>query len=264
MAIFILLCSFFLFSSVNGCDRCVHQSKAAYYSSPQSLSAGACGYGTMALGFNGGFIASGSSALHRGGIGCGGCFQIRCKNPRLCNSRGVKVILTDLVKNSNSTDFVLSSSAFLAMARPGMAQEMKKAITVDIEYKRIPCEYQKKNLSIRVEEKSQNPNYLAIKFLYQGGQTDIVAVDVAQVGSSSWRFMARDYGPVWSTSRPPAGPLQFRLVVTGGYDGKWIWADKEVLPAQWRPSLTYDMGVQIDDVAQEGCYPCDTREWKLM
>lgn len=45
---------------------------------------------------------------------------------------------------------------------------------------RIPCEHNK-NLSIRVEEKSQSPNYLAIKFLYQGGQTDIVAVDVAQV-----------------------------------------------------------------------------------
>jgi Expansin C-terminal domain len=34
---------------------------------------------------------------------------------------------------------------------------------------------------VRVEEKSKNPNYLAVKFLYQGGQTDIVAVDVGQV-----------------------------------------------------------------------------------
>jgi len=36
-------------------------------------------------------------------------------------------------------------------------------------------------LAVRVEESSKNPDYLAIKFLYQGGQTEIVAVDVAQV-----------------------------------------------------------------------------------
>lgn len=46
---------------------------------------------------------------------------------------------------------------------------------------RIPCEFGTKNLSVRVEEKSRIPNYLSVKFLYQGGQTDIVAVDVAQV-----------------------------------------------------------------------------------
>jgi len=47
---------------------------------------------------------------------------------------------------------------------------------------RIPCEYAKgRNLSIRVEEKSRRPSDLSIRFLYQGGQTDIVAVDVATV-----------------------------------------------------------------------------------
>jgi hypothetical protein len=46
---------------------------------------------------------------------------------------------------------------------------------------RVPCEYKHRNLSVRVEEKSRVPNKLAVRFLYQGGQTDIVAVDVAQV-----------------------------------------------------------------------------------
>jgi len=127
---------------------------------------------------------------------------------------------------------------------------------------RVPCEYKHRNLSVRVEEKSRAPAELTIRFLYQGGQTDIVAVDVAQVGSSNWKFMARDYGPAWSTSQAPPGPLQLRVVVTGGYDGKWVWADREVLPRRWRAGEVYDTGVQIADIAQEGCYPCDTHEWE--
>ncbi|RWW65926.1 hypothetical protein BHE74_00026741 [Ensete ventricosum] len=59
--------------------------------------------------------------------------------------------------------------------------------------------------------------------------------------------MSRDYGPVWSISRAPAGPLQLRVVVTGGYDGKWVWAPKPVLPAEWRTGSIYDTGVQITD-----------------
>lgn len=72
--------------------------------------------------------------------------------------------------------------------------------------------------------------------------------------------MSRNFGAVWDTSRVPAGALQFRFVVTAGYDGKWIWA-KSVLPATWKPGVIYDSGVQISDIAQEGCSPCDKGVW---
>lgn len=112
-------------------------------------------------------------------------------------------------------------------------------------------------MAVRVEESSKKPNYLAIKFLYQGGQTEIVVVDVAQVGSSNWMFMSRSYGAVWDTDRVPTGPLQFRFVVTAGYDGKWVWAQKPVLPADWKVGVIYDTGVKITDIAQDGCNPCE-------
>lgn len=137
---------------------------------------------------------------------------------------------------------------------------------------------------------SQKPHSLAIKVLYQGGQTEIVGMDVAQVkdkqttplkselfinlqsadtnhvdifqvDSSRWTYMTRNYGAIWDTSNVPSGPLQLRFVVTGGYDGKWVWA-KKVLPADWKVGETYDAGVQISDIAQEPCYPCDNENWK--
>lgn len=45
----------------------------------------------------------------------------------------------------------------------------------------MPCDFKNKNLAIRVEQSSKRPNYLAITLLYQGGQTEIVGIDVAQV-----------------------------------------------------------------------------------
>lgn len=253
---------FFLFSSATACDRCVHQTKVAYFSQASALSSGACGYGSLALGFNGGHLAGGVPSLYKDGAGCGACFQMRCKNPTLCSGKGTRVILTDLNHN-NQTDFVISSRAFMALANEGKGQDVLKLGVVDVEYKRVPCEYKNQNLAVRVEESSQKPYYLAVKVLYQGGQTEMVAMDVAQVGSSNWGYMSRNYGAVWDTNRVPEGALQFRFVVTSGYDGKWIWA-KNVLPADWKPGMIYDSGVQITDIAKEGCpeSECGDGSWK--
>ncbi|CAL5212466.1 unnamed protein product [Lathyrus oleraceus] len=256
------LCVFVLFlasSSATACDRCVHQSKASFFSKASTLSSGACGYGSLALDLSHGQLAAGASSFFSNGAGCGACFQVRCRDQAICTKEGTKVVLTDLNPN-NQTDFVLSSRAFTAMAQKGKSQQILKLVNVDIEYKRVPCEYKKQNLAVRVEESSKKPDYLAIKILYQGGQTEIVGVDVAQVGSSQWNYLSRKHGAVWDTSRVPQGALQFRFVVTSGYDGKWVWA-KKVLPADWKVGVIYNSDVQITEVAQEGCSPCNDETW---
>ncbi|KAK1427019.1 hypothetical protein QVD17_15701 [Tagetes erecta] len=258
--LFLLISTFTIANAANACDRCLHQTKVAFFSTPNSLSSGACGYGSLATTFYGTHLAAAVPSIYKSGSGCGACFQMRCKDSKVCSKEGTQVIVTDLNKN-NETDFVVSGRAFKAMANKGMANNLLKLGVVDVEYKRVPCDFKGKNLTVRVEESTKKPNYLALKFLYQGGQTEIVAVDIAKVGSSSWTYMTRNYGAVWDTSRAPTGPVQLRLLVTSGYDGKWIWA-KTVLPADWTVGGVYDSGVQIDDIAQEGCGECDEQDWK--
>ncbi|KAI3714191.1 hypothetical protein L1987_72786 [Smallanthus sonchifolius] len=256
MAIFI----FFLFTltitaSASTCDRCLHQTKAVLFTNASALSYGACGYGSSAPSFYNGHLAAAVPSIFKSGSGCGACFQVRCMDSKLCSKSGTQVIVTDL-NNNTQTELVLSSRALMAMANKGMEQKILKLGSADVEYKRESCDYKGKNLAVSVEESSNKLGYLAIKFLYQGGQTEIVAVDIARVGSTNWGFLSRKSGAIWETSRVPIGALQFRLVVTSGYDRKTIWA-KSVLPANWNAGVVYDSGVQIDDIAEEGCGRCD-------
>ena len=133
--LFLLLSSF-----ASACDRCSRTSKATYTSQPFS---GSCGYGPCALNFNGGLLAGGPASLSKHGAGCGTCFKVRCKEPGLCRREGTRVMLTEL--QGNKDDFVLNRDAYVAMANKGMSQNLLKLGVVDIDYKRVPCDFKYKH-----------------------------------------------------------------------------------------------------------------------
>ncbi|KNA14564.1 hypothetical protein SOVF_106480 [Spinacia oleracea] len=256
MTFIVLNFLFVLLSSASACDRCLHQSKATYTS---KISSGACGYESLAMGFNGGMLAGGLPSLFKQGAGCGACFKVRCKNAGLCRSEGTRVMLTEL-QGDNRADFVLNRNAYVAMAHKGMSQSLVNLGIVDIEYKRVPCDNKSKNLAIRVENYSSKPYYLAFTVLHQGGQTEIMGIDLAQVGSNNWASMKRNYGAVWDTNKVPSGPLKLRFLVKSGYSTKSILTQK-VFPADWKSGVVYDAGIQIVDIAQEECSVCHKSNW---
>ncbi|CAM0908648.1 unnamed protein product [Alopecurus aequalis] len=247
------------------CGWCPRSSTASLLPPDAGVLGGAaCGYGPRTVPSElaeGGFhIAAVSSGFFRRGQACGACYQLRCRGRTACAADGIKVVVVSDVSETaaNGTGgFLLTKGAFTALDNGGASQEA----TVDVDFRRIPCVYRDKNLAVKVEASDRSQGRLALRFLYQGGQTDIVAVGVAQDVNDSapspmtWRYMTRREGSpaLWRTSRAPAGPLQLRLVVTAGSGGKWLRSNGVVLPADWVPGAVYDTGLRVTDVAASTC-----------
>ncbi|XP_048543091.1 expansin-like A4 [Triticum urartu] len=257
------------------CDWCPRWSTASLLPPDATITGAACGYGGPAAAAelaDGSFhIAAVNTGFFRQGQACGACYQLRCRGRSACAKDGVKVVVVADVPETNSTGggerFMLTKDAFAALTTAGADGQP----AVDVDFRRIPCAYKSKNLAVRVEEtSSRDKGHLAVRFLYQGGQTDIVAVEVARAeipgatattqstaapSLTTWQYMTQREGSpgVWRTSRTPAGPLRLRLVVTAGSGGKWLRAEGVVLPAEWQAGAVYDTGLRVTDVAASTC-----------
>ncbi|XP_028762628.1 expansin-like B1 [Neltuma alba] len=217
-------------------------SRATYYSTPDGYgtSTGACGYGDYGRTVNYGMVA-GVSGLWRGGAGCGACYQVRCKDSKLCDYSGPMIVTTDFGAGDR-TDFIMSLNGFLKLGRDGKAsQELKNQGVVDVEYKRVPCTFDGSNVKIKIHESSKYPNYLAIAIIYVPGMNDVVAVEISDNDGKDWKAMRRTFGAVFDLQNTPKGPFKLRVKFSGSYD--WVESPKNVIPSYWKNGAIYDTGI---------------------
>ncbi|CAI0417761.1 unnamed protein product [Linum tenue] len=221
------------------------RSKAEYYRSPDCLgtSTGACGYGIHGSTINNALVA-GVSGLWNNGIGCGACYQVRCKADNLCKEEGITVVVTDNASGGD-TDFILSAHAFGSMAHPGKTAELFWKGVVDVEYRRTTCQFPGYNLIFKVVEQSNFPHYLAIAPMFHGGEKDIFGLEICPEGGEEWKSMNKAWGGVWDLPNPPSGALKVKVKVgTSNGEQKWVEANK-ALPSSWKPGAGYDSHVKL-------------------
>ncbi|XP_056160616.1 expansin-like B1 isoform X2 [Syzygium oleosum] len=235
---------FLMQTPANGatCNNCFVSSRASYYpnSSQQGTEIGACGFGSFGAMINGGDVSA-ASDLYRSGVGCGACYQVRCTSSKYCSDKGVTVVITDQ-GSGDRTDFILSQRAYSQMAQTADAASYLSALgVVDIEYRRYP----NKNITIKIDESSNNPHYLAFVIWYQQGNKDITAVQLCETQNFVCKLLDRNYGAVWTTTSPPSGPLSLRMLLSSD-DGDETWlVPVNNIHQDWKAGETYDTGVQI-------------------
>ncbi|PON64628.1 Major pollen allergen Lol pI [Parasponia andersonii] len=227
------------------CTSQFTDSRATYYGSRDCYGTptGACGFGEYGSTVNHGYV-SGVSRLYANGSGCGACYQVRCKNHQVCNSDGVNIVVTDYGEGDR-TDFILSSRAYSKLALPNTAKELFSFGVVEVEYRRISCQYSGYNVMYKVNEHSHNPHYLALLVMYVGGQNDVTAVEIWQEDCKEWRPMRRAYGAVWDMENPPIGAVTLRFQATSS-TGYTYWVQStNAIPENWEAGAAYESDVQL-------------------
>ncbi|KAL2236967.1 UNVERIFIED_CONTAM: Expansin-like B1 [Sesamum indicum] len=124
---------------------------------------------------------------------------------------------------------------------------ISSSVTVGGLFQRVPCSYPNKNITIKIDENSNYPHYLAFVIWYQEGSKDITAVQLCETKNYICKLLDRSYGAVWTTTSPPIGPLSVRMLFSDeNGEETWVVPVKDI-PDNWKPGETYDSGVQVTD-----------------
>ncbi|XXG75857.1 hypothetical protein AAC387_Pa08g0338 [Persea americana] len=226
---------------------------ATWYGSPNGYGSdgGACGYGNAIekAPFSS-LVSAGGPSLFKSGKGCGACYQVKCNHNAACSGKPVTVVITDECPGGPSVaeaaHFDLSGTAFGAMAITGRADQLRKAGVLQIQYKRVPCNYPGWNVAFHVDAGS-NPYHLSVVVEFEDGDGNLAGLDLHQSSSSptpkAWISMQHSWGAVWELNSVSAlkAPLSFKLISDSG---KTIVANN-LIPSRWQPGATYRSAVNF-------------------
>ena len=59
------------------------------------------------------------------------------------------------------------------------------------------------------------------------------------------KVLDRSHGSVWTTTSPPSGALQIRMLFSDDDDESWV-VPLNNIPQEWKAGETYDTGVQVN------------------
>nr|AJA71650.1 beta-expansin 1a precursor [Triticum aestivum] len=218
---------------------------------------GACGFKNVNLPPFSAMTSCGNEPLFKDGKGCGSCYQIRClkSDHPACSGVPETVIITDMNYYPVSPyHFDLSGTPFGAMAKDGRNDELRNAGIIDVQFRRVPCQYPGLAVMFHVE-KGSNPFYMAVLVEYENGDGDVKLLEIMEsrpdagnggemAPTGDWVPMKESWGSIWRMDARHRMQGPFSLHITNE-SGKMLVAD-QVIPADWKPEKVYNSAVQFD------------------
>ncbi|XP_074270477.1 putative expansin-B2 [Silene latifolia] len=213
---------------------------ATWYGPPRGAGSdgGACGY-RDAVGHPpfSAMISAGGPSIYQSGQGCGVCYQVKCTGNSACSGNPVTVTVTDECPGctSEAFHFDLSGTAFGAMAKRGMDDQLRNAGVLKVQFSKVGCNYPGVTVAVSVDPGS-NPYYFASTIEFEDGK-GIAKVEV-QPQSKGWMNMFESHGATWAINPGYVlqAPLSLRL--TEKETGRTLVLDR-VIPVGWKPGQTY-------------------------
>ncbi|GJW15261.1 expansin-B15-like protein [Tanacetum coccineum] len=171
--------------------------------------------------------------------------MIFCTRPPYCTGKPINVTISNECPgkcNEVPFHFDLSGFAFGAMANPGQEHNLRQLGQVDIQYKRVPCNYGLTKIAFKLNDKN-NANWFAMAIEYTNGDGGFRSVEMAPNGTQIFSPMDNIWGAVWKKDITETfkSPYSFRLTSP---DGKTIIASN-VIPVKFTNGQKYSSNVNF-------------------
>ncbi|KAH9618485.1 hypothetical protein KSS87_008898 [Heliosperma pusillum] len=183
-------------------------------------------------------ISAGGPSIYQNGQGCGVCYEVKCTENEACSGNPVTVTITDECPGctSESAHFDLSGTAFGAIAKSGLADQLRNAGVIKLQYRMVECNYPGVTVQVRVDQ-GANPYYMAVAIEYAEG-TGISKVELQSQSSNGWINMYESSGVIWAVNTGVVLQPPFSIRLTEKLSGNTLILT-DIIPVGWQAGQTY-------------------------